>query len=234
VQFKHKLAIATTTLAAAAFTGGAYAASQDSPVNQRQTFLNDVAKRLNVSPQALSSALTAAFQDQLNAAVNAGRLTQSQADRLAQRAHNGGARFWLGGPPRLFGPRQVLPGTPARPNAKLEGPLATAASYLGVAPAKLFQQIEAGKSLADIAKARGKDSQGLQQAMIASIKARLDQAVADKRITSSEEQQLLKQLPARIADQVKDRDPELPDHGFGIRIPGALDGLSAPVPDPTD
>ena len=56
-QLKRRLVIGATTLAAAAFAGGAYAASQDSATNTRQAFLNDVASRLHVSPQQLTSAL---------------------------------------------------------------------------------------------------------------------------------------------------------------------------------
>jgi hypothetical protein len=78
---KRKLAIAATAAAAAAFAGGAYAATQTSGTS-RQAFLNDVAKRLNVSPTQLQSALQGAFDDQLQAAVTAGKLTQAQADTI--------------------------------------------------------------------------------------------------------------------------------------------------------
>jgi hypothetical protein len=49
VSLKRQLAIGTAVLAAAAFGGGAYAATQDSGVNLRQVFLNDVAERSNVT-----------------------------------------------------------------------------------------------------------------------------------------------------------------------------------------
>jgi len=56
---RGKLAIAVTTLAAIAFAGGAYAATQDSQAVGRQAFLSTAAKRLNVTPQQLELALQA-------------------------------------------------------------------------------------------------------------------------------------------------------------------------------
>src|ERR1700738_2312439 len=87
--FKHKLVIGGTALAVAAFAGGAYAATQDSPDAERQAFINDVAKHLGVSSQALSDALKSARLDQLQAAVKDGELTQAQADQLKQQREQG-------------------------------------------------------------------------------------------------------------------------------------------------
>ena len=56
-SLKRKLAIVATLLAAAAFAGGAFAATQTSATNMRQAFLQDVAKRLNVTPARLKGAL---------------------------------------------------------------------------------------------------------------------------------------------------------------------------------
>ena len=81
---KRKLAVGTTILAGAALAGGAYAASTSS-TNPRQAFLDDVAKRLNVTPQQLKNALEGAVADRLQQAVTAGKLTQAQADTIKRR-----------------------------------------------------------------------------------------------------------------------------------------------------
>jgi len=268
VHFKRKLAIGVATLAAAAFAGGAYAAAQDSTGNQRKAFLSDVAKRLNVSPQQLTAALEAALQDQLNAAVKAGKLTQAQANALAQRAQRGA----LGAGPAWFGlpglglpgvgawphlapptgspttpgspPNPSTPGSPAPGTARLAGPLGAAANYLGLSVTQLVDQLRSGKTLAQIASSRRKSVSGLQQAMIASVKARLDQAVADKRITSAQEQQLLGRLSSAIGAEINGTGPErfhghpgrLPGWGYGPRpglgrLPGAVQP-GAPAPGP--
>jgi hypothetical protein len=71
--------------------GVAYAAAS-SPSRQtpHQAFLSDVAKRLGVSTAKLQAAIHGAFDDQLTAAVAAGRLTSAQAGAIKQRlAHVG-------------------------------------------------------------------------------------------------------------------------------------------------
>ncbi len=124
LNVKRKLAIGTTAIAAAAFAGGAYAATQELGTSARQAFLNDVAKRLNVTPQQLSAALDGAYLDQLQAAVKSGRLTQAQANALKQRLQKSGTMpplggYWFGplGGGRFFGPRRGGPnsGPPSLP-----------------------------------------------------------------------------------------------------------------------
>ena len=138
-SLKRKLVIGLAALALAAFAGGAYAATQSSGPSTRQAFLNDVAKRLHVTPQQLNQALTGALADQLQAAVTAGELTQAQADKLEQRLKQGGlppalpfgffgfrgrlVRPW--GPPGLF-PPLAGPGAP--------GALSAAATYSSRSP----------------------------------------------------------------------------------------------------
>ena len=48
-SLKRKLTIVATVLAAAAFAGGAFAATQTTGPSMRQAFLQDFAKRLNVT-----------------------------------------------------------------------------------------------------------------------------------------------------------------------------------------
>src|SRR5437016_5731686 len=83
--------------------GGAIAASSDdSPAAEKQAFLNDAAKRLNVAPQALEDALKGAAKARVDAAVAAGRLTKEQGDRLKGAIDAGrlGRLFGGGGPDR--------------------------------------------------------------------------------------------------------------------------------------
>ncbi len=205
---KRKLAIGTTALAVAAFAGGAYAATQDPAAATRQAFLNDVAKRLNVSPAQLTAALRAAFDDQLQAAVAAGKLTQSQANAIKQRVQNGampplgGLGFGYGGGP-----------APGRPPAG-GGQLAAAAGYLGLTRQQLIDQLSGGKTLAQVAKARGKSVSGLESALSAAVRSRLQKAVSAKQITSAQEQQILSRLSQRIAQEVNGTGP-----GPGTRPP---------------
>src|SRR4051794_30993695 len=82
-----------TGVALAVAGGGAIAATQDDP---EKSIIEDAAKRLNVTPKALTDALSAAQQAELDKAVKAGRLTQEEADRIKQHRLDEG--HVLGGP----------------------------------------------------------------------------------------------------------------------------------------
>jgi AraC-like DNA-binding protein len=193
--------IGGVALAFAAAGGGAYAASQSSS-NPQSTFLNDVAKRLNVSPQRLTAAVKAAMLDRLNAAVKDGRLTQAQANAVKQRIERGGVPPFLMGPRMPFhGPGGFFFGPPPF------GPLSGAASYLGLSDMQLLTELRSGRSLAQIAKSRGKSVAGLERAMSAAIKSRLDQAVSAGQLTKSQEQRLLSAMTSKLRDLVNRTGP---------------------------
>ena len=198
---KSKLTIAAAVAALAAFAGGAYAASQNS-TNPRQAFLNDVAKRLGTTPQKLDQALRSAFFDRLDAAVRAGKLTKQQADAIKRRIAQGVPVPF--GAPGFFGHEHH--GLFGGPGAR-HGLLSAAATYLGLTPMQLASQLESGHSLAQIAKSRNKSTTGLQNAMLAAAKSRLDSAVKAKRLTSSQETQILNRLKTRISAIVNNAGP---------------------------
>lgn len=217
---RHRLVIGGVALAFAAAGGGAYAASQSSS-NPQKPFLNDVAKRLHVSPQRLMAAVKAAMIDRLNAAVKDGRLTQAEANAIKQRIERGGMPPFFMGPGMPFhGPGGFFFGGPPP-----FGPFSGAASYLGLSEAQLLTDLRSGRSLAQIAKARGKSVAGLEQAMSAAIKAKLDQAVKAGRLTKSEEQRLLSMMASRLRDLISRTGPALPGppfahpHGPGLVPP---------------
>lgn len=244
VIVKHKLLIGVVALVAAASAGGAYAATQ-SGTNSRQAFFNDVANRLHVSPAQLRSAVQGAFFDRLDAAVKAGMLTQAQADRIKQRIQqNGGLPFLrsggLGlrrlGPYGHFGP-PAPHGFFGRPG-RIAGPLGAAAQYLGVTDAQLLRDLGSGRSLAQIAKSRGKSVSGLEQAMVGAVRSRLDRLASAGLITKAQEQRLLGRLSARINKRINqpalgpapagspatDPGPGPGDPAWGPPAPGAPQG----------
>jgi hypothetical protein len=216
---RHRLLIGGVVIAFAAGAGAAYAATQSSS-NPRQAFINDVAKRLHVSPQRLTSAIKAAEIDRLNAAVKGGRLTQAQANAIKHAIEAKGPPFVGPGPGPIPGPPGAFGGAPGPLAAPFffgpARPLAAAASYLGLSETQLFRELRSGRSPAQIAKARGKSVSGLERAVTAAIKSRLDQAVAAKRITKAQEQKLLAALSSRLHDLINGTPPA---HGFGRQLP---------------
>ena len=232
--FRHKLAASATALAVVAFAGGAYAATQDSGDSQRQAFLNDVAKHLGVTPQALTNAVKSASIDRLQQAVKDGKLTQAQADQLKQEIQSGKGPvpFGLGFGEHRFGFGEhrfgfAFPGV---------GPFGSdaAAKYLGLTDSQLREQLGSGKTLAQIATSKGKTIAGLKSAMLAAEKSRLDQAVTNKDLTSAQEQQILSKTGSLLDDLINGKPPTPPGmgfrHGFLFRGGPAEGGVPAPPP----
>ena len=98
--------IAALALSGALLAGGTGAAiaavGKDEHKKSEQAILDDAAKRLDVTPEKLRDALSAAQEAQLDEAVKAGKLTQKQADEIKEQSKKAGgvlgARRFLGGP----------------------------------------------------------------------------------------------------------------------------------------
>ena len=201
---KRTAAIGAVAALAVAGGGVAYAAATGN--DQRDALLRDAAGRLNVSPSELRSALEGAAGDQLDQAVKDGKLTQQQADQIKQRIARYGVP--LGGP---GGPGDHGPGFGGPMGGPGHGPfgagLDAAADYLGLTRAQLARQLQSGKSLADVARAQGKSVDGLEQALVDEAKTRLDRAVADRKLTSDQRDQILREVQEHVADLVNGRAP---------------------------
>jgi hypothetical protein len=215
-RIKRRIVIATVALGVAGLGGTALATSSSGG----NSFFDDVAHRLGVSPAKLRSAVNGALADRLDQLVKQGKLTRAQADAILKhaKAHGGGLPFggWapfgrghhLGGPGE-FGFRHRGFGPPFGP---VGGPLAGAAKYLGLSNAALIEELRSGKTLAAIAKARGKSVSGLEAALVVPVRGRLDAAVEAGHLTKAQEQHALEMLTRGIDGFVT--------HGyrFGIRL----------------
>jgi hypothetical protein len=104
--------------------------------------------------------------DALASLVKDGTLTQAQADAVTKA---------------LDAARPDGPGGPGR------GPgLTVAAQALGIDASALRTELQSGKTLADVAKARGVDVQTVVDAIVADMKSHLAQAGADGHLTQAE------------------------------------------------
>jgi len=190
---------------------GAGAAVAGGGLGDQQTFLNDVAKRLNVTPEQLKAALKGASEDRIDAAVAAGKITKAQGDAMKQRVAQGGMPFFGGGHHGGFGH-----GGPMSMSA--------AASYLGLTETELHTQLESGKTLAQIAKDKGKTVDGLKKAITDQAKKTLDAAVKAGTITQAQADEMLTRMSGHLDDMVNGTGPMHGDgdgdHGFGGPPPG--------------
>jgi hypothetical protein len=188
-----KIAVGTAALAATVGAGGAIAATQLNPSEESKAVLNDAAAQLGVEPSELSEALKDALANRVDAAVEAGRLTEEQGAELKERIESGDVPLLgLGGPG--FGHRMHH-----------VGDLDAAASYLGMTEANLRTALESGKTLAQIAEDRGKSVDGLVNALVDEAEAELAAAVKAGRLTDAQRDSMLSGLKERITRLVNER-----------------------------
>ena len=92
---------------------GPTTAKPPDPSAEQKAFLDDLAKRLNVTRDKLDEAFKGAASDRVDAAVAAGRLTKEQGDEIKQRIQSATAL-----PPLGLGPGMHMrgggPGGPGR------------------------------------------------------------------------------------------------------------------------
>jgi hypothetical protein len=220
---RRTVVAAAVVLAVCVGAGAAIAATKDvfDPKEEQEAFQAAVAEKLGVTTAELEDAYKEAALERLDAAVAAGRLTEEQADEIRERIESGdflgppGFGFGFG-----FGPDvhiEVGPG--------LDG----AAEYLGLPEAELQERLRDGETLAEIARAEGKSVDGIEQALVAAAKGRLDQAVEDGRITAAQRDEMLERLESKI-DALVNGEPFLEKHGpgFGHKFGGPMDGAFVP------
>jgi urease accessory protein UreF len=212
---KPKLIAGAVAGLAVAGGGAAYAATHmgSSPKQENQAIVNDAAKQLGVQPSQLSAALKQALENRVDAAVAAGRLTKAEGAEIKQRIEAGDVPLFAG------------PGSRGGPGLHHEGPfhgLDAAATYLGLTEAQLHTQLESGKSLADLAKAKNKSVEGLVSALVDSAQTRLDGAVASGRLTQKEADSILTDLKSHMTafvnGTVPPRNGRDPDFRGGLRF----------------
>jgi hypothetical protein len=196
-KMKHKLAAGAGAALAVAGGGAAVAATQLSPKAESQAVVNDAATQLGVDPAKLSNALEKALGNRIDAAVAAGTLTKAQADKFKAQIASG--EFPLFGGPGL--------GRKGGHHGSFGEHLTAAATYLGVTQAALQTSLEGGKTLADVAKAQGKSTDGLVAALVADETKELDAAVTAGKLTAAQRDELLANAKQRIQDLVDGKAP---------------------------
>jgi predicted DNA-binding protein (UPF0251 family) len=197
---RHKVAIAVVAALSVLVVSAAVAATRAlSPRQERQAIINDAAGQLGIEPQALSDALEQALKNRVDAAVRDGRLTEEQAAKLKARIEAGDAP--------LFGPGPRLEFRHHRGHGPFHAKLEAAAEYLGMSRRALLEALEGGKTLAQVARDRGKTVDGLVDALMARAEQKLDRAVQEGRLTDAERDEMLSGLRERITDLVNGRFP---------------------------
>jgi hypothetical protein len=183
---------------AAGGTGVAVAATRrDDAKAREQAVLADAAKRLGTDADKLRDALAAAQDDQLDADVKAGRLTQEQADAVKARRKQAGTVLGRPGLGHRPGGRGFGRGLARGPIGNV---VEAAAKAIGITQAQLIEALRDGKTLSEVAKDNGKDYADVKAAIRAAAKTELDAAVKDDRLTQTQADRLLARLGQRLDD----------------------------------
>jgi lambda repressor-like predicted transcriptional regulator len=210
------LATAVAALAAALGGGAALAASGSS--DPASDFLGDVAKRLGISQDKLEDALEDATIARIDEAVAAGDITKEEGDALKERVRSGdlpailpsfrdpGFRLGPRGPSGVFGLGRFA-------GADL---LDRAADYLGMTEANVREALRDGKSLADLAKDKGRSVDGLKSALRDEIRKAADSAVDDGVLTRQQADRLVEKF-SNAVDELVERSGGL---GLEFGFPG--------------
>ena len=82
-----------------------------------------------------------------------------------------------------------------------------AADYLGFTQAQLRAQLQSGKSLADVAQARGKPVSGLEDAILAAMTSRINSSAT---LNASQKAAMISHLKSRLDAMVNDALPGWP------------------------
>ncbi len=191
--------MAVAGIAAMVLAVGGGAAFATTAGEERDAFLSDIASRLGVEQGELEQALQGAQLDRLDAAVEDGEISEDRAAEIRERIESGEGLLFGGFRHHHRGG-----------GAGLE----TAAAYLEMTPEELRDALP-GSSLAQLAEAQGKSVEGLEQALVDAKRERLNQEVADGRLTEAEAQEKLAEIESRVSDKVNREVPE--DAQFGPR-----------------
>jgi len=156
-------------------------------------FLTHLGSDLGKTQSQVNSAIQKAIGEALADEVKNKTLTQAQADAIKQRLANQPPCSLAGS----LGPK-AAPGTAVRPAAYTQQLLSAAALALGISDAQLKTDLAKGMTLSQIAAAQNPPVTEAQfrTRLIAKLTPLLDTAVTNKKLTSAQEQAIIKQLQA--------------------------------------
>jgi polyhydroxyalkanoate synthesis regulator phasin len=199
MSHRHKLFAGIAggvVLAVAVGAAGAVAAGRALDAREEsEAVIDDAADQLGIESSELSDALREALKNRVDEAVESGRLSEEQGAELKERIESGETPLIFPGLGRHGGFGHGGPGH--------FGKLEAAATYLGLTGAELRERLADGKTLAEIAGDEGKSVDGLVDALVVEATEKIDEAVANGRLTDEQATELKAGLEERMQDLVE-------------------------------
>jgi urease gamma subunit len=183
-----------------------------------------IAKAQGKDLAAVKAAVKAGEKQRLDEAVKAGKLTQKQADEILSHADDVLDRL----ADKPLGMRGGMRGGPGfRFHVEGRGPIADVAKAVGLTEAQVLSRLRDGKTIAEIAKAQGKDLADVRAAVKAAEKQRLDAAVKAGKLTQKQADEIVSH-----ADDFVDHLGDRPFGRFRHGPPPGAPPIPVPPPGP--
>jgi hypothetical protein len=147
-------------------------------------FVSHFSADLKTNQAAVKAAFQKAIGETLAGEVKSGKLTQARADAIRKRL--------AGQAPCAIAPRLKAPG--AALGAFRPALLSAAASALGITDQTLKTDLGKGMTLSQIAAAQGVPEAQFRKGLIVKLTPVLDAAVTNKKLTTKQEQAIIKRL----------------------------------------
>lgn len=196
--------------------GTAFAQTDSSGTDLRQTFIDRLASKLGIASDDLETAITDTQVEMIDEALADGRLTQRQADVLRERAASGDGLF------------RMRPEFGMRAMHALDINLATIASELGMTTEELRAELQDGSTLSEIIIAHSSTVDAVVEALVANAETQLNEAVANGNLTQAQADQILTNLPDRLTQMIENGFPGLCGPWFNDGQEQHQDGTSTP------
>jgi uncharacterized protein (DUF433 family) len=156
--------------------------------------LAEIATEHGADPDAIAAEFLTDLQARLDQAVAAGHITQEQADKIIADA-----------PERvetaLNTPHEDWPEIARRVRLRVMARRAAVKRVMdasGLTPDEIIAELQAGKTLAEIATGHGADPDAIEAELVADLQARLDRAVAAGHITQEQADKIMAAAPERL------------------------------------
>jgi energy-converting hydrogenase A subunit M len=175
----------------------AYAQEEDDgyPFDFVERFKEAIADVLGISVEEFDAAVEQAQERVVDEAVDEGWLTEEQAELYRWRMDQAPSFGMPGMGKGFHGLDRSMPG----PGNSL---LSVAAETMDMSLTDLLDELQDGKSIADVAEEAGVATDDIVEAYLAGVQENLDEAVAEGRITQNQADYRLEQAEERVTAQL--------------------------------
>lgn len=163
--------------------------------NLYQSFVSKLAANLGVGQDQVTAALDTTKKQMLDEAVQQGKITQAQADKIAARKDFGFGGFGFG-----HGKVHNFKGN----GRNLDG----VANALGITTDQLKTELQSGKKIQDIVTEHGMTMDQFKQKMLDLKKDEISKAVSDGKLTHEQANKILQNMEKHFNNPGSDQDKQ--------------------------